>query len=311
MDKKTLYIVVPCYNEEIIIDKSSAALLDCLNGLIGKGKVSPKSQLLFIDDGSKDKTWEKIYALSLENKNISAVRFYQNRGHQYAVYGGLDSVQDYADITISIDADLQDDITVIETMIDKYYQGYDLVCGVRSSRATDSFFKRFTAESYYKVLKLFGVDSIYNHADFRLMSKRAVKALMQFKDSSLFLRGYTSKIGLPTTTVEYSRLERCGGESKYTLIKMLRLASKGIISFSKKPLKLPYAFSFLSLLSALVMLVLAISFRLHLAPYIFGTALFAILMFCMGIFGTYIAELIDDNKAHPRYLIYEANIHHE
>ena len=151
MDKKKLFIVVPCYNEEVIIDQSSTALLACLNDLIAKGKVSPKSQVLFIDDGSKDKTWEKIYALSQESENISAVRFYQNRGHQYAVYAGLDSVQDYADVTISIDADLQDDTSVIEAMIDKYHEGYDIVCGVRSSRETDTCFKRFTAESYYKV----------------------------------------------------------------------------------------------------------------------------------------------------------------
>ncbi len=301
--KETLYLVIPCYNEEEILQGTAMVLKDTLNKLIAKEKISPDSRILFVDDGSKDKTWSIISELSKE-PCFCGIRFYQNYGHQCAVHAGLDEAAKLADITISMDADLQDDVDVIEKMVDKYYEGIDIVCGVRSSRETDTFFKRVTAEQYYKLLHKLDVDIIYNHADFRLMSRRAVNQLMSFSEHTLFLRGMIMKLGLPWDIVEYSRKERSGGTEKYTLIKMLRLAANGIIAFSKKPLKVPYLLAILGGAAGVVTFILSFILKFS-GLYAFGLFLFALLTLCQGILCTYIEELVNDTKKRPRYVIYE------
>ncbi len=302
-----LYIVVPCYNEEEILRETSKVLLSVLEELTAKGKISPESKLLFVDDGSKDKTWEIISDIT-KNPNISGIKFYKNYGHQCAVHAGLNVAREYADIMVSIDADLQDDVNSIEEMIDKYNKGYDIVCGVRSQRDTDEFLKRFTAEQYYKFLKKIDVNIIYNHADFRLMSKRAVDKLMEFEEHSLFLRGMIFCLGYPVTTVEYARKERFGGESKYKLSKMLRLAYDGVISFSKKPLKLPLWFFAVSLVLSGILSVLKIVFSLNIGIYILALFLFSLIMLCETIMCSYLGSIVNDVKIRPRYIINEEKL---
>ncbi|MBQ3794058.1 MAG: glycosyltransferase family 2 protein, partial [Lachnospiraceae bacterium] len=231
-----LAIVVPCYNEKEVIGISSEALRQVLADLVAKGKIAEDSYVLFVDDGSKDNTWELIRAEYEKYPQIKGLKLAGNVGHQFALTAGLLTAKDYSDVTVSIDADLQDDTAVIEEMIDKFHEGCEIVYGVRNDRSSDSFFKRTTAQGFYKVMAAMGVKTVYNHADFRLMSKKALEEFAKYKESNLFLRGLVPLIGFQTGQVFYERKERVAGESKYPLKKMLALAFNGISSFSVKPI---------------------------------------------------------------------------
>lgn len=220
----TLYVVVPCYNEEDVLFETSKRLKEKLQILMEGGKISKTSKVLFVNDGSKDKTWEIISDLHVKDGFFSGVNLTRNQGHQNALVAGLEVAANYADIIISMDADLQDDVNVADKMVDYYHEGFEIVYGVRSSRKKDTVFKRFTAESYYKVLKFLGVDIVFNHADYRLMSRRAVEGLLKFDEVNLFLRGIVPQVGYRWTTVPYERAERFAGSSKYPLKKMLSFA---------------------------------------------------------------------------------------
>ena len=233
-----LFIVIPCYNEEEVLPITSKMFLEELEDLIHKGKISDNSRILFVNDGSKDKTWEIIENLAAENPHFIGMSQSRNRGHQNAVLAGLMESKDMCDITISIDCDGQDDIKAMEAMVDAYHDGSEVVYGVRSKRDTDTFFKRFTAESFYKLLNKMGVEVVYNHADYRLISARVLKEFANFKEVNLFLRGMIPLVGFKSTSVYYERHERIAGESHYPLSKMLGLAIDGITSLSIKPIRL-------------------------------------------------------------------------
>lgn len=224
----TLYLAVPCYNEEEVLYDTTEKLLAKFGQLLSQGKISGDSRIMYIDDGSKDRTWEIICELHDKNRLVSGAKLSRNRGHQNALYGGLMTAKEHADCVISLDADLQDDIDAIDRMLEKYEEGCDIVYGVRSKRETDSFFKRFTAEGFYKILKFMGAEVVFNHADYRLMSKRALEEFAQFKEVNLFLRGIVPMVGFKTATVTYERKERLAGESKYPLKKCFRLRGRGL-----------------------------------------------------------------------------------
>lgn len=306
-----LAIVVPCYNEEEMLKISSEALRGVLNDLVAKGKISANSFVMFVNDGSKDRTWELISAEhDAYPGQVFGVNLAGNVGHQYALTAGLITAKDYSDVTISIDADLQDDIAVIEEMIDKFHEGNDIVYGVRKERKTDTFFKRTTAQGFYRVMELMGVKTVYNHADFRLMSKRAVEQFSLYKETNLFIRGMVPLIGYKTDCVYYDRKERVAGESKYPLKKMLALAFNGISSFSVKPitmiLNLGLIIIFASILAAIYALVSY--FTGHVEPgwtsliisiwFLGGVQLLSI-----GLVGQYIGKIYIEVKHRPRYNI--------
>lgn len=309
MDK--LGIVVPCYNEEEVLKIASAALREVLADLIQKGKIAEDSFVLFVNDGSKDRTWELIEE---EHKaypvQVRGVKLAGNVGHQFALTAGLITAKDMCDVTVSIDADLQDDVNVIEEMIDKYHGGCDIVYGVRKERKTDTFFKRTTAQGFYKVMELMGVKTIYNHADFRLMSKRAVEQFSQYKETNLFLRGMMPLIGYRTDQVFYDRKERVAGESKYPLKKMLALAFNGISSFSVKPISMILGLGFGIIICSILAAVYALIsyFSGHVVPgwtslilsvwFLGGIQLLAI-----GLVGQYIGKIYIEVKQRPRYNI--------
>ena len=306
-----LAIVVPCYNEEEVLQIASEALRKVLKDLIQKGKISDDSFILFVNDGSKDKTWELIE--EEHNKfptEVRGVKLAGNVGHQFALTAGLITAKDMSDVTVSIDADLQDDVAVIEEMIDKFHDGCDIVYGVRKERKTDTFFKRFTAQSFYKVMKWMGVKTIYNHADFRLMSKRAVEEFSKYQETNLFLRGMMPLIGYKTDSVYYDRKERVAGESKYPLKKMLALAFNGISSFSVKPISLILGAGVFVIFASIAALVYALIsyFTGHVVPgwtsliisiwFLGGLQLVAI-----GLVGQYIGKIYIEVKHRPRYNI--------
>lgn len=306
-----LAIVVPCYNEEEVLQIASEALRKVLKDLIQKGKISDDSFILFVNDGSKDKTWELIE--EEHNKfptEVRGVKLAGNVGHQFALTAGLITAKDMSDVTVSIDADLQDDVAVIEEMIDKFHDGCDIVYGVRKERKTDTFFKRFTAQSFYKVMKWMGVKTIYNHADFRLMSKRAVEEFSKYQETNLFLRGMMPLIGYKTDSVYYDRKERVAGESKYPLKKMLALAFNGISSFSVKPISLILGAGIFVIFASIAALVYALIsyFTGHVVPgwtsliiciwFLGGLQLVAI-----GLVGQYIGKIYIEVKHRPRYNI--------
>ena len=251
----TLYIVVPCYNEQEVLPETSKRLKAKLEQLITAGKISEKSRVLFVNDGSKDRTWEIISALHQQSPLFCGVDLTRNRGHQNALLAGLMTAKDKADAVISMDADLQDDVEAVDQMVDKFLEGVDIVYGVRSSRKKDSFFKRTTAEGFYRVMNALGAETVFNHADYRLMSKRALEGLEQFREVNLFLRGIVPMIGYRTDVVEYERGERFAGESKYPLKKMLSFAMEGVTSLSVKPLRMITGLGFLIFLVSLVMIV--------------------------------------------------------
>ena len=309
MDK--LAIVVPCYNEEEMLKMSSEALREVLNDLTEKGKISTDSFILFVNDGSKDRTWELIEEEhKLHPVQVYGLKLAGNVGHQYALTAGLITAKDLADVTVSIDADLQDDVAVIEEMIDKYHAGCDIVYGVRKERKTDTFFKRTTAQGFYKLMDCMGVKTIYNHADFRLMSKRAVEYFSQFKESNMYLRGMMPLIGYKTDSVYYDRKERVAGESKYPLKKMLTLAFNGISSFSVKPISMIMGLGgFIIICSLLAAIYALVSYFVgNVVPgwtsimlsiwFLGGLQLIAI-----GMVGLYIGKIYMEVKHRPRYNI--------
>ena len=306
-----LAIVVPCYKEEEVLEICSEALRGVLNDLTAKGKITEDSFVMFVNDGSKDRTWELIESEHAKHPvQVKGVNLAGNVGHQYALTAGLLVAKDMCDISISIDADLQDDVAVIEDMVDAYYAGNDIVYGVRNDRSTDTFFKRATAQGFYKFMEVMGVKTVYNHADFRLMSKRALEHFSKFKESNLFLRGMMPLIGYNTTSVYYSRKERVAGESKYPLKKMLALAFNGITSFSVKPISLilglGVAIIALSVLAAAYSLIVHFMGNtvpgwtsLMLSIWLLG----GLQLFAIGLVGMYIGKIYMEVKERPRYNI--------
>ncbi len=307
----TLYIVVPCYKEEAVLPETSKRLQAKLESLQAQGKISDRSRVMFVNDGSKDKTWEIISDLHREAPQVfSGVNLSRNRGHQNALLAGLMTAVNFADMVISMDADLQDDVDAVDAMVDAYHNGYDVVYGVRSSRQTDTFFKRFTAESFYKLMKALGVDIVFNHADYRLMSKRALEGLSQFEEVNLFLRGIVPQIGYPWTTVEYERHERFAGESKYPLKKMLAFAFDGITSFSVKPMRLILALGVVVFTVSIVMLLWALISKLSGSAQAGWTSMIGsvwliggIQLLSLGVIGEYIGKIYSESKKRPRFII--------
>jgi polyisoprenyl-phosphate glycosyltransferase len=309
---KILYLVIPCYNEEEVLSETSTRLLDKINTMINNEDISKESKILFINDGSKDKTWDIIEGLYNKNSIFSGVNLSRNKGHQNALLAGLMVAKEHADMVISLDADLQDDINVIDEFVKEYYSGSDIVYGVRSSRKTDAFFKRTTALGYYKVMNRLGVDLIYNHADYRLMSKRAIEGLSEFKEVNLFLRGIVPLIGYKYSIVEYERHERFAGESKYPLKKMLAFAWDGITSFSIKPIRIITSLGFSIFILSLIALVysLVVKFMgktqagwtsLTISIWMIG----GIQLLSLGVIGEYIGKIYNETKSRPRYIIKE------
>ena len=307
-----LYIVVPCYNEEEVLPETSKRLRAKLSQLMEAGKIAPDSRVMFVNDGSRDKTWEIIQRLHEEDPLFSGLDLTRNRGHQNALLAGLMTAKDRADMVISMDADLQDDIGAVDEMVDKYLEGCDIVYGVRSSRKTDTFFKRFTAESFYRLMNLLGANVVFNHADYRLMSRRALEGLAQFKEANLFLRGIVPMIGYRTDTVEYERGERFAGESKYPLKKMLAFAMEGITSLSTKPIRYITGLGFLIFLVAIIMLIYSV-IRWATGATILGWAsvmcsvwaIGGLILLSLGVIGEYIGKIYLETKERPRFLIRE------
>ena len=309
---KRLMIVVPCFNEQEVLYDTAKQLTEVIENLIRKRKITQNSGILFVNDGSRDKTWKLIAKANKTNKYVYGLNLAANVGHQNALLAGLNTVKDICDIAISIDADLQDDINVIEQMVDKYYEGAEIVYGVRNDRKSDSFFKRFTAQAFYKFMSLMGVDTVYNHADFRLMSKPALNELSNYGERNLFLRGIVPQIGYKTDSVYYARKPRTAGESKYSLKKMLSFALDGITSFSIKPIKLVAA------LGAVIILCTAVAFIYTLISYFSGDTaagwsslmisiwfLGGVQLFSIGIVGQYVGKTYIETKQRPRYNIKE------
>ena len=312
MPGNTLYIVVPCYNEEEVLPETARRLGDKLRALISAGKISPQSRVLFVNDGSKDRTWEVIQALHRENGLFCGADLSRNRGHQNALLAGLMTARERADMVVSMDADLQDDVDAVDAMVDKYLDGVDIVYGVRSSRKTDTFFKRTTAEAFYRMMDLLGAETVFNHADYRLMSKRALDGLAQITEVNLFLRGIVPMIGYRTDTVEYERGERFAGESKYPLKKMLGFALEGVTSLSVKPLRMITGLGFLVFFVSLAMIVYNVV-RWATGNTVTGWASLAcsvwliggLILLALGIIGEYVGKLYMESKGRPRFLIRE------
>lgn len=305
-----LYLVIPCYNEEAVLPETSKRLRVKFDDLMGAGKISPDSRIVFINDGSKDKTWEMICELHKADPVFRGICLSRNRGHQNALLAGLMTVKDECDAAISMDADLQDDINAIDEMVDRYAEGYEVVYGVRSSRKKDTFFKRTTAQGFYKVMKAMGVETVYNHADYRLMSARALQALAEFEEVNLFLRGIVPLVGFKSTQVTYERGERFAGESKYPLKKMLAFATEGITSMSIKPIRLISTLGILVFLFSIGVLVYSVirKFTGYTVP---GWAFLAVSIWALGgvqllaigVIGEYIGKIYLETKGRPRFII--------
>lgn len=310
--KPILYIVVPCYNEEKVLPITSVLFLNQLVSMINAGKISDDSRIMFVNDGSKDKTWEIISELSKGDCHFVGISQSRNRGHQNAVLAGLMESKDTADITISIDCDGQDDIGAMDRMVDEYLNGSEIVYGVRSDRSSDSFFKKFTAEGFYKLLNFMGVETVFNHADYRLVSSRVLKEFANYKEVNLFLRGMFPLVGFKSTSVYYERQKRMAGESHYPLSKMFSLAFDGITSLSTKPISIITFFglflSVLSIVGLLLLLVVSIAGKeisglLTLAFVL--TFLGSVQLISIGIVGAYIGKIYMEVKQRPRYIISE------
>lgn len=307
-----LFIVVPCYNEEEVLPISSKVLLDFLKRMIAKNKVSTESSILFVDDGSKDKTWAIIKRLSEQEEHFKGLKFSRNFGHQNALLAGMTTAVQFADMIVTIDADLQDDVEAIEGMIDAYHDGNNVVYGVRSNRDTDTAFKRKTAEMFYSFMNKLGVNTVPNHADFRLMSNRATKVLLTFKEENLFLRGMVPLVGFPSTKVYYSRNIRVAGESKYPLKKMLNFAMEGITSFSIVPIKMVRNIGFITLLIGIFYMIYSLIQHftgnveagwssLIISIWFLG----GIQLISLSIVGEYIGKIYSEVKGRPRFIIEE------
>ena len=307
-----LYIVVPCYNEEAVLYETTKRLKEKLEYLIEKDIISKKSKVMYVNDGSKDNTWNMIKEISEKENLFTGISLSRNRGHQNALVAGLLTAKDYADVVISMDADLQDDINAIDEMLRKYYDGCDIVYGVRSSRKKDSFFKKTTAEGFYKFMKHMGVDVVYNHADYRLTSKKVLDNFKDYKEVNLFLRGIFPLIGYKNDIVYYERNERFAGESKYPLKKMLNFAWDGITSFSVKPLRMICSIGFIILFISIAIMIYSLVRKLtgntvdgwtflSISIWFIG----GIQMISLGIIGEYIGKVYTEVKARPRYIIEE------
>ena len=305
-----LNLVIPCYNEEEALPLTKKELDKKMSSLIEEGLISENSKVVLVNDGSKDKTWEIITKIHKENHMYVGINLTRNRGHQNALLAGLMYAKNHADICISMDADLQDDINVMDDMIKKYNAGADVVYGVRSSRKKDTFFKKFTAEAFYKLMNIMGVEVVFNHADCRLMSKRALEGLSEFKEVNLFLRGIVPQVGYKTDIAYYERNERVAGESKYPLKKMLAFAIDGITSFSIKPLRMITSIGFIILILSFVVLIYSIIMKL-IGNTVSGWTFIVcsiwliggIQTLCLGVIGEYIGKIYKETKARPRYII--------
>jgi len=305
-----LMIVIPCYNEEQVLPETAKRITEKVQALIAAGRCGEDSRVLLVDDGSKDQTWAIIEKLYTQNPLFEGLKLSRNRGHQNALLAGLMTARKHCDVSISMDADLQDDINAIDRFLDEYDKGCDVVYGARNKRDTDTFFKRHTALLFYKLMKGLGVDIMYNHADYRLMSRRALEALAAFKEVNLFLRGLAPLVGFQSGVVYYDRSERYAGESKYPFKKMLAFAIDGITSFSVKPLRMITTLGIVILLVSLCMLVYT------LVSWIVGKAVIGwtstlasiwmiggIQLFCLGVIGEYIGKIYNETKHRPRFII--------
>lgn len=310
MKLPVLYVVIPCYNEEEVLPETSKRLKAKLEKLMGEEKISRNSKIMFVNDGSKDSTWEMISRLHQADPIFSGVNLSRNRGHQNALLAGLMTAKDFCDAAISMDADLQDDIDAVDAMVEKFAEGCEIVYGVRSSRKKDTFFKRFTAEAFYRLMNFLGAETVFNHADYRLMSRRALEGLAQFKEVNLFLRGIIPMIGYTTAVVEYERGERFAGESKYPLKKMLKFAFEGITSLSTKPIR------YITILGMLLFLISIIMLIVFIVQWAVGVtvvgwasvicsvwAIGGLILFSLGIIGEYIGKIYLESKERPRFLI--------
>jgi len=313
----TLYLVIPCYNEEEVLPETAKQLREKMTALMERGEISRESRVVFVDDGSKDQTWFLIETLHREDPLFSGVGLSRNRGHQNALLAGLLTVKDLADCVISLDADLQDDLDAIDEMVLKFKDGCDIVYGVRSARDTDTRFKRRTAESYYRVIRAFGGEVVFNHADYRLLSRRALNALSDYPESTLFLRGIVPMIGLRSDTVYYARKERFAGETKYPLKKMLALAVDGITSLSVRPLRF-ITFAAVCLLISTFVLTVVFLVQHTLGTPIWGfriptLAIFLVgglILLALGIVGEYAGKAYMETKRRPRFFV-EKLLHKE
>ena len=310
--RNKLYMVIPCYNEQEVLPETSKRLKEKLSTLVKAGKIDPESRIIFVNDGSKDRTWEIIRRLHEEDLVFGGVNLSRNRGHQNALLAGLMTVKDHADMAISMDADLQDDINAIDEMVEKYLNGTDIVYGVRSSRAKDTFFKKATAEGFYKLMNTMGVNTVFNHADYRLMSKRALEGLAEFREVNLFLRGIVPMIGYSTDVVYYERGERFAGESKYPLGKMLSFAIEGITSLSTKPIRMITFLGFFIFLVSIGILIYSLVRHFMGATIVGWTTLMVsvwaiggLILLSLGVVGEYIGKIYLETKARPRFLIEE------
>ena len=310
MKTSRLFIVIPCYNEEAVLPITAPLFRDKLLSLSQQGKISPDSRVLLVNDGSKDNTWNLICQLAKEDEHYMGICLSRNRGHQNALLAGLMEAKDKCDITISIDCDGQDDINAMDAMVDEYLTGAEIVYGVRSKRDTDTFFKRFTAESFYKVMKWMGADTVFNHADYRLVSSRALKEFANFREVNIFLRGMFPLVGFKSTCVYYERHERIAGESHYPLKKMLALAFDGITSLSIKPIRIITGLGVFISLAAFALIIYA------LVSYFTGNVvsgwasslivtcfLGGIQLICLGVIGEYVGKIYMETKARPRFII--------
>ena len=307
-----VYLVIPCYNEEAVLPETVSRLTKKLNQMIESGHADRESRMLLVDDGSKDGTWGLISRFGDENELVSGIKLAHNRGHQNALLAGLMTAKESCDCAISMDADLQDDVEVLDQFVEKFLEGCDVVYGVRNKRETDTFFKRATAQGFYKFMQLLGVDIVYNHADYRLMSRRALDALSEYRETNLFLRGIVPLIGYRSDYVYYDRHERFAGESKYPLKRMISFALDGITSFSVKPLKIISNLGILVSLCSIIGLLYALIAHFTGKTVAGWTAIVCsiwllggIQLLCLGVVGGYVGKLYSEVKARPRYRIEE------
>ena len=311
-ENAVLYIVIPCYNEQEVLTETKKRLTEKVNKMIEGKKISPESKIVFVNDGSRDSTWQMIKAMHGTDERITGITLSRNCGHQNALLAGLMTVKDRCDICISMDADLQDDIEVLDEFVEKYYQGCEIVYGVRNSRKTDTWFKRTTAEAFYKLMKTFGVNIVSDHADYRLMSRRALEELSKYQEVNLFLRGIVPTLGFQTDTVEYERHERFAGESKYPLKKMISFAVDGITSFSTRPIQMITELGVLVFLISIFLLLWVFVGALR-GNTVSGWATLVISIWALGglqllaigIIGNYIGKTYMETKARPRYIVEE------
>lgn len=309
-EKPILYIVIPCYNEEKVLPITIPSFLNKTKALIANGKISSASKVLLVNDGSKDATWDIIKKYSLENDHIEGISLSRNRGHQNALLAGLMEAKEICDITISIDCDGQDDIDAMDQMVDEYLDGAEIVYGVRNNRDTDTFFKRFTAETFYKLMRWLGAETVYNHADYRLVSSRVLREFSNFKEVNIFLRGMFPLVGFKSTCVYYSRAERLKGKSHYPISKMLSLAFDGITSLSVKPIRIItsigvgiWGVSILLIIYALVSFLTGNAVPGWSSSLIATSFIGGIQIISLGVIGEYVAKIYLETKGRPRYII--------